>query len=77
MEIHKPIGRSLRAVTDSKLLGNRTFFVNYDVIQADGATPTYSITETYVAIHKASNTSVNKDILRAFSVKSASAWYKH
>jgi ribonuclease PH len=38
------IGRSLRAVTDLSLLGERTLFFDCDVIQADGGTRTASIT---------------------------------
>src|SRR5512143_4224836 len=43
-EIQRLIGRSLRAVTDLPLLGERTGFIDCDVIQADGGTRTASIT---------------------------------
>src|SRR5579872_1507087 len=49
-EIQRLIGRSLRAVTDTKLLGERTVHIDCDVIQADGGTRTASITGAYVAL---------------------------
>jgi len=49
-EIQRLIGRSLRAVTDLPLLGERTIFIDCDVIQADGGTRTASITGAYVAL---------------------------
>jgi len=52
-EIQRLIGRSLRAVADLSLLGERTIQVDCDVIQADGGTRTASITGAYVAVHDA------------------------
>src|SRR5438094_5842838 len=49
-EIQRLIGRSLRAVTDLKNLGERTVFLDCDVIQADGGTRTASITGAFVAL---------------------------
>jgi ribonuclease PH len=49
-EIQRLIGRSLRAVTDLTLLGERSVFIDCDVIQADGGTRTASITGAYVAL---------------------------
>lgn len=49
-EIQRLIGRSLRAVTDLKKLGERTVWVDADVIQADGGTRTAGITGGYVAL---------------------------
>ena len=46
-------GRSLRAVTDLDILGERTFTVDCDVLQADGGTRTAAITGGYVALHHA------------------------
>jgi len=48
-EIQRLIGRSLRAVVDMKALGERTLWVDCDVIQADGGTRTASITGAFVA----------------------------
>ena len=49
-EIQRLIGRSLRAVVDLKSLGERTLWVDCDVIQADGGTRTASITGSFVAL---------------------------
>ena len=48
-EIQRLIGRSLRAVFDLKMLGERTIQLDCDVLQADGGTRTASITGAYVA----------------------------
>ncbi|MEM9963999.1 MAG: ribonuclease PH [Asticcacaulis sp.] len=48
-EIQRLIGRSLRAVTDLKALGERQITIDCDVIQADGGTRTASITGAWVA----------------------------
>ena len=50
LEIQRLVGRSLRAVTDMSLLGERTLWVDCDVIQADGGTRTASITGAFVAV---------------------------
>lgn len=50
MEIQRLIGRSLRSVVDLKKLGERTIWLDCDVIQADGGTRTASITGAYVAL---------------------------
>ena len=52
-EIQRLIGRSLRAVTDVKAMGELQVKVDCDVIQADGGTRTASITGAYVALHLA------------------------
>ena len=49
-EIQRLIGRSLRAVVDTKLLGERQIFIDCDVIQADGGTRCASISGAYVAL---------------------------
>ncbi|MFZ1135132.1 MAG: ribonuclease PH [Candidatus Korobacteraceae bacterium] len=49
-EIQRLIGRSLRAVTDMTKLGERTLFLDCDVIQADGGTRTASVTGAFVAM---------------------------
>lgn len=49
-EIQRLIGRSLRAVTDMGRLGERTLWIDCDVIQADGGTRTASITGAFVAL---------------------------
>ena len=52
-EIQRLIGRSLRAVVDLSLLGERQIRMDCDVLQADGGTRTASITGAYVAMHQA------------------------
>jgi ribonuclease PH len=49
-EIQRLIGRSLRAICDMKLLGERSIQIDCDVIQADGGTRTAGITGAYVAL---------------------------
>jgi ribonuclease PH len=49
-EIQRLIGRSLRSVVDMKALGERTVWIDCDVIQADGGTRTASITGAFVAM---------------------------
>jgi ribonuclease PH len=49
-EIQRLIGRSLRAVTDLTRLGERTVWIDCDVIQADGGTRTAAITGSFVAL---------------------------
>ena len=52
-EIQRLIGRSLRAVTDMDKLGERTVYLDCDVIQADGGTRTASITAAWLALYDA------------------------
>jgi ribonuclease PH len=52
-EIQRLIGRSLRAVTDLRALGEKQIIIDCDVIQADGGTRTASITGAWVALHDA------------------------
>jgi len=52
-EIQRLIGRSLRAVVDLTMLGERTIQIDCDVIQADGGTRTASITGAWVAVRDA------------------------
>ncbi len=52
-EIQRLIGRSLRAVTDLRALGERTIKLDCDVIQADGGTRTASVTGAFVALYDA------------------------
>ncbi len=50
MEIQRLIGRSLRAAVNAEMLGERTIWIDCDVIQADGGTRTASITGSFVAL---------------------------
>jgi ribonuclease PH len=62
-EIQRLIGRSLRAVLDLTLLGERTIQIDCDVIQADGGTRTASITGAFVAMHDAVNGLMQKKLI--------------
>jgi ribonuclease PH len=53
VEIQRLIGRALRAVTDFEALGERTLWVDCDVLQADGGTRCAAISGAYVAAHLA------------------------
>jgi ribonuclease PH len=53
VEIQRLVGRALRAVVDLELLGERSIWVDCDVLQADGGTRTASITGAWVAVHDA------------------------
>jgi len=72
-EIQRLIGRSLRAVTDLTALGERTFIVDCDVLQADGGTRTAAITGAYVALHQAMQTLANMGVISSIPLKSAVA----
>jgi ribonuclease PH len=64
LEISRLIGRSLRAVCDQGKLGERTIWIDCDVIQADGGTRTASITGAFVAMAMAMERMVAANILR-------------
>ena len=68
-EIQRLIGRSLRAVTDLKRLGERTIWIDCDVIQADGGTRTASITGAFVALGLAVQRLVQAGTLAASPIK--------
>ncbi len=53
VEIQRLVGRSLRAVCDFRALGERTLWLDCDVLQADGGTRCASITGAYVAAYRA------------------------
>ena len=63
LEIQRLIGRSLRAVTDTKALGERQVRIDCDVIQADGGTRTAAITGGYMALYSALKNLVSKKVL--------------
>ncbi len=73
LEIQRLIGRSLRAVTDLKMLGERSVYIDCDVIQADGGTRTASITGAYVALVDALTTLKTKGLLAEIPLKEAVA----
>ncbi|MSN25645.1 MAG: ribonuclease PH [Geobacter sp.] len=73
LEIQRLIGRSLRAVVDLAMLGERSIHIDCDVIQADGGTRTASITGAYVALVDAVGTLLGKGLLTETPVREAVA----
>ena len=63
-EISRLVGRSLRAVVDTKALGENTIVVDCDVLQADGGTRTAAITGAYVALQDAVTWMREKKLLK-------------
>lgn len=72
-EIQRLIGRALRAVADLEALGERTFTVDCDVLQADGGTRTAAITGSYVALVQAIDTLMEGGVLPSSPIKTAVA----
>jgi ribonuclease PH len=68
MEIQRLIGRSLRSVARLEELGERTVWVDCDVIQADGGTRTASITGAFVALVLALDSLKKQEVLKAIPV---------
>jgi len=72
-EIQRLIGRSLRAVCDMVLLGERQILVDCDVLQADGGTRTASINGAYLALHDALTRLVQRGDLKEHPLTEACA----
>ena len=70
MEIQRLIGRALRAVVDLEALGEKTIWIDCDVIQADGGTRTASITGAFVAMALALHKLQEAGKITTFPVKS-------
>jgi len=68
-EIQRLVGRSLRAVTDMSKMGERTVWIDCDVIQGDGGTRTASITGSFVALVEAFNKIKKNGLLQSIPVK--------
>lgn len=68
-EIQRLIGRSLRAVVDLRALGERTIWVDCDVIQADGGTRTASITGAFIALWDACQKLVNRKMIKSLPIR--------
>jgi ribonuclease PH len=69
MEIQRLIGRALRAVVDLEALGERTVWLDCDVIQADGGTRTASITGAFVAMTLALGRAVKEEKLTNYPIR--------
>jgi ribonuclease PH len=72
-EIQRLIGRSLRSITDLTAFGERTIWIDCDVIQADGGTRTASITGAYVALVDAFRKMVKNVMIENVPVKDSVA----
>lgn len=69
VEIQRLIGRTLRSAVDLEKLGERTLWVDCDVLQADGGTRTAAITGAFIAMMEALNKLVGKGSLKQVPVK--------
>lgn len=67
-EIQRLIGRSLRSIIDLKALGEKTIWIDCDVIQADGGTRTASITGAYIALALACDKLKKEKLIRRFPI---------
>ncbi len=72
-EIQRLVGRALRTVTDIEKLGERTIWIDCDVLHADGGTRTASITGAYVAVMLAMRKLQGEGVLKENPIKSAVA----
>lgn len=69
MEIQRLIGRALRSVVDLKALGERTLWIDCDVIQADGGTRTTSISGAFIAMVDAVNKIHKKKPFKVYPIR--------
>lgn len=69
VEIQRLIGRSLRAVTNLGVFGERTLYVDCDVLQADGGTRTTAISGAWVALHDLFKHMDSKRLLREWPLE--------
>lgn len=68
-EIQRLIGRSLRAAVDMKALGERTIYIDCDVLQADGGTRVTSITGGFVALYDAVRSLMKDGLIKNDPIK--------
>jgi ribonuclease PH len=69
LEIQRLIGRSLRTVVDTRILGERSIIIDCDVLQADGGTRTASITGAFVALVISLRKLVTFGVLKTLPIK--------
>jgi ribonuclease PH len=72
-EIQRLVGRALRSVTDTEKLGERTVWIDCDVLEADGGTRTAAITGAYVAVMLAMQKLQKEGALKEIPLKSSVA----
>jgi ribonuclease PH len=68
-EIQRLIGRSLRSVIDLNLIGSRTFWIDCDVIQADGGTRTAALTGSFICLANALKYAMTKGLIEKMPVR--------
>lgn len=68
VEIQRFIGRSLRAVVDMNLLGDRTVYIDCDVVEADGGTRCLAVSGGYLALHLALKRAVDAGTMRSLPI---------
>jgi len=73
LEIQRLVGRSLRSVVDMRALGERTIWLDCDVIQADGGTRCASVSGAYVALYLALASLVDQDLITEVPLKDSLA----
>ncbi len=73
LEIQRLVGRSLRSVVDMRALGERTIWLDCDVIQADGGTRCASVSGAYTALHLALASLVDEDLIAEIPLKDSLA----
>ena len=73
VEIQRLIGRSLRAVLDVNVLGERTIYVDCDVLEADGGTRCAAISGGYLAMHLAIKRAMDAGALKTFPLNDSVA----
>lgn len=73
VEIQRLIGRSLRAITQLSDLGERTVYVDCDVIEADGGTRCAAISGGYVALHLALKRAVDAKVIKTYPLRDSVA----
>jgi len=73
VEIQRFIGRSLRTVVDLQVLGERTIYVDCDVVEADGGTRCVAVTGGYLALHLALKRAVDAKTLRTLPLNDSVA----
>lgn len=72
-EIQRLIGRSLRSVVNLSEIGQRSFWIDCDVIRADGGTRTAAITGAYVCLHDAFTYAVKKGLINKHPIRDSLA----
>jgi ribonuclease PH len=73
IEIQRFIGRSLRAVVDLEALGERTIYIDCDVVEADGGTRCAAVSGGYLALHLALKRAVDNKAFRALPLNDSVA----